>query len=60
MSPYVHISMSDSGAHTRILTNSLWPVHFPPQCLRDREILSLEQAHHKIRAYLAWWESARI
>ena len=27
-SPFVHISVSDGGAHTRFLVNSVWPVYF--------------------------------
>ena len=53
--PYVHISVSDGGAHTRFLTNSLWPVHFLTHWIRDREIMTLEQAHYKISALPAWF-----
>ena len=53
--PYVHISVSDGGAHTRFLTNSLWPVHFLTYWVRDREIMSLEQAHAKMSALPAWF-----
>ena len=53
--PYVHISVSDGGAHTRFFANSVWPVHFLTHWVRDREIMSLEQAHYKISAYPAWF-----
>ena len=54
--PYTHISNSDGGAHVRFLTISTWPVHFLSRLVRDRQALSLEQAHYKISglpAYIA-------
>ena len=54
-SPYSHISVSDGGAHTRFLVNSLWPVFFLTHWIRDREIMTLEEAHRKISAYPAWF-----
>ena len=53
-SPHVHVSVSDGGAHTRFLTNSVWPVHLLAYWVRDREVISLEQAHYKISALPAW------
>ena len=53
--PYTHISVSDGGAHTRFLSNSIWPVYFLSQLVRDREIMTLEQAHQKISALPAWF-----
>ncbi len=53
--PYVHISVSDGGAHTRFLTNSVWPVYFLAHWVRDRELMTLEQAHAKISAFPAWF-----
>ena len=52
--PYTHISVSDGGAHTRFNTNSTWPVFWLSFWIRDREIMSLEQAHYKISALPAW------
>ena len=54
-SPYTHISVSDGGAHTRFLTNSVWPVYFLTHWVRDREIITLEQAHNKMSALPAWF-----
>ena len=54
-SPYSHISVSDGGAHTRFLVNALWPVYFLGHWIRDREIMTLEEAHRKISAYPAWF-----
>ena len=53
--PYVHISVSDGGAHTRFLTNSVWPVYFLSHWIRDNELMTLEQAHYKISALPAWF-----
>ena len=53
--PYTHISVSDGGAHTRFLTLSTWPVEWLSFWVRDREIMSLEQAHYKMSAYPAWF-----
>ena len=55
--PYSHISVSDGGAHTRFLTISMWPVHFLSHWVRDKEVVSLEQAHYKISALPAWFAS---
>jgi N-acyl-D-aspartate/D-glutamate deacylase len=52
--PLAHISLSDGGAHVRYLTISMWPVHFLTYWIRDRKLMSLEQAHYKMSAYPAW------
>ena len=52
--PYSHISLSDGGAHTRFLTLSYWPIQFLSYWIRDKEIMSLEQAHYKISTLPAW------
>ena len=53
--PYAHISVSDGGAHTRYMTNSTWPTYFLAYWVRDKQIMSLEQAHYKMSAYSAWF-----
>ena len=58
-SPYVHISVSDGGAHTRFLVNSVWPVYFLGHWVRDRELMSLEQAHNKMSALPAWFSDMK-
>ena len=52
--PYAHISVSDGGAHTRFNTLSDWPVFWLSYWVRDKEIMSLEQAHYKMSALPAW------
>lgn len=54
LDPYTHISTSDGGAHTRFQANARWPVDFLAYWIRDRELMSLEQAHYKMSAYPAW------
>ena len=53
--PYAHISVSDGGAHTRFLTIASWPVHFLSYWVRDKETVTLEQAHYKISSLPAWF-----
>ena len=53
--PYVHVSVSDGGAHTRFVVTSTWPVYFLSHFVRDNELMSLEQAHYKISALPAWF-----
>ena len=53
--PFVHISISDGGAHTRFLTNSIWPVYFLTHWVREKGLMSLEQAHYKMSALPAWF-----
>ena len=53
-SPSSHVSVSDGGAHTRYFTSAYWPVYFLANFIRDREVMSLEQAHYKISTYPAW------
>ena len=54
-SPYTHVSLSDGGAHTRYNTTSIWPVHMLAKWVRDKELLTLEQAHYKMSALPAWF-----
>ncbi len=58
-SPYGHLSISDGGAHTRFQNDTHWPIYFLSFWVRDREIMSLEQAHYKISTLPAWLASFR-
>ena len=57
--PSVHISVSDGGAHTRFLVNSVWPVYFLAHWVRDQGLMSLEQAHQKMSALPAWFSDMK-
>ena len=48
--PDVNISVSDGGAHTRFLVNSIWPVYFLGHWVRDQQLMTLEAAHQKMSA----------
>ena len=53
-SQYAAVSIGDGGAHVRFLTQSTWPVYFLGHWVRDKEIMTLEQAHYKISSLPAW------
>jgi N-acyl-D-amino-acid deacylase len=52
--PCTHVSLGDGGAHTRYQTSSAWPTHFLSHWVRDRALMSVEDAHYKIAALPAW------
>ncbi len=52
--PYGHVSLSDGGAHMRYQTAAEWPVMMLTRFIREKEIMSLEQAHHKMSTLPAW------
>ena len=54
LDPYAHISVSDGGAHTKFNTHSTWPIYWLSLWIRDRQIMTLEQAHYKMSALPAW------
>ena len=54
LDPYAHISTSDGGAHTRFFVGADWPVEFLSHWIRDKELMSLEEAHYKMSTYPAW------
>ena len=57
LNPFSHVSLSDGGAHTRYNATSIWPVHILANWVRDKELMTLEQAHYKISALPAWFAS---
>ena len=52
--PFTHVSLGDGGAHTRYQTVSAWPTHFLSHWVRDRRLMSIEDAHYKMSALPAW------
>jgi N-acyl-D-aspartate/D-glutamate deacylase len=52
--PATHISLSDGGAHTRYQTTSAWPTHFLTEWVRDKQVMSIEDAHYKMSSLPAW------
>ena len=51
--PYAVPGLSDGGAHTKFLTNATYPTEFLATWVRDRKIMSLEDAHWRLSAYSA-------
>ena len=54
LDPHFHFSVSDGGVHTKFVTLASWPVEILSGWVRDREAMSLEQAHYKMSALPAW------
>ena len=48
-------SISDGGAHYRFLSAGNWPTAILSEWVREKQVMSLEQAHYKISAYPAWF-----
>ena len=57
--PYSHFSQSDGGAHVRYQTTAVFPIHFLYHWVRDKQIMSLEEAFYKMSAYPAWIASIK-
>ena len=55
--PYGHVSVSDGGAHVRFQVSAEWPVFMLTRFIREKEIMSLEQAHYKMSNLPAWLAS---
>lgn len=52
--PLTLVGSSDGGAHTKFLTLGRYPTHFLAHWVRDREIMSLEEAHWRLSTMVAW------
>ena len=55
--PYGHVSVSDGGAHVRFQVSAEWPVFMLTKFIREKEIMSLEEAHYKMSNLPAWLAS---
>ena len=51
--PYAVPGLSDGGAHTKFLTTGTYPTEFLAHWVRDKAIMSLEEAHWRLSAYSA-------
>ena len=51
--PYAVPGLSDGGAHTKFLTTGTYPTEFLSHWVRDKQIMSLEDAHWRLSAYSA-------
>jgi N-acyl-D-aspartate/D-glutamate deacylase len=52
-SAYALPGVSDGGAHTKFLTMGSYPTQFLTRAVRERELMSLEDAHWRLSAYPA-------
>src|SRR5262249_59944381 len=52
--PATHVSLSDGGAHTRYQTSGAWPTVFLAEWVRERGLMSIQDAVWKMSALPAW------
>jgi N-acyl-D-aspartate/D-glutamate deacylase len=52
--PMSLIGASDGGAHTKFLTTGRYPTHFLAHWVRDKQLMSLEEAHWRLSTMLGW------
>lgn len=52
--PLCLIGASDGGAHTKFLTTGRYPTHFLAHWIRDKQVMSLEEAHWRLSTMLGW------
>ena len=52
--PLCLIGASDGGAHTKFLTTGRYPTHFLAHWVRDKQVMSLEEAHWRLSTMLGW------
>ncbi len=52
--PLCLIGASDGGAHTKFLTTGRYPTHFLAHWVRDKRVMSLEEAHWRLSTMLGW------
>jgi N-acyl-D-aspartate/D-glutamate deacylase len=52
--PLALLGASDGGAHTKFLTAGSYPTHFLTKWVREKQIMSLEEAHWRLSTMVAW------
>ena len=52
--PHAVVGLSDGGAHTKLFSLGKYPVEFLAHWIRDRELMSLEEAHWRLSFVPAW------
>jgi N-acyl-D-aspartate/D-glutamate deacylase len=52
--PLTLVGSSDGGAHTKFLTLGRYPTHFLAHWVRDKQIMSLEEAHWRLSTMVGW------
>jgi N-acyl-D-aspartate/D-glutamate deacylase len=52
--PLTLIGASDGGAHTKFLTTGRYPTHFLAHWVRDKQVMTLEEAHWRLSTMIGW------
>ncbi|HKD69281.1 MAG TPA: amidohydrolase family protein [Candidatus Binataceae bacterium] len=52
--PHAVVGLSDGGAHTKLFSLGKYPVEFLGHWIRDRQLMSLEEAHWRLSFMPAW------
>jgi N-acyl-D-aspartate/D-glutamate deacylase len=52
--PLTLLGASDGGAHTKFLTLGRYPTHFLAHWVRDKQIMTLEEAHWRLSTMVGW------
>jgi len=52
--PHAVIGLSDGGAHTKLFSLGKYPIEFLAHWVRDRDLMSLEEAHRRLSFVPAW------
>ena len=52
--PLSLVGASDGGAHTKFLTLGRYPTHFLTHWVRDKQIMTLEEAHWRLSTMIGW------
>jgi len=52
--PLTLLGASDGGAHTKFLTLGRYPTHFLAHWVRDKQIMTLEEAHWRLSTMPGW------
>ena len=52
--PLCLVGASDGGAHTKFLTLGRYPTHFLTHWVRDKQIMTLEEAHWRLSTMVGW------
>ncbi len=52
--PLALVGASDGGAHTKFLTAGSYPTHFLTKWVRDKQLMSLEEAHWRLSTMVGW------
>ena len=52
--PLTILGASDGGAHTKFLTTGRYPTHFLAHWVRDKQVMTLEEAHWRLSTMVGW------